>query len=62
MEFDNNANEIISEYDKSSFFVDCDNQRDQENMILKNEVILPVVIVRVIIRRGSHFGGQKSVT
>ena len=53
MEFDNNANEIISNYDKSSFFVDCDNQHDQENMILKNEIILRVTMVRVIIHRGS---------
>ena len=48
MEFDYNANEIIRKYDKSSFFVGCDNQRDQENVILKNEIILCV-----IIRRGS---------
>ena len=49
LQFHNNANEIISNYDKSSFFVDCDNQHDQENMILKNEIIL-----RVMIRRGSQ--------
>ena len=54
MDFDNSVDEIKRQYDKSSFFVGCDNRHGLWNMIKRNEIILRMIILRVIIRRGSR--------
>ena len=53
MDFDNTTNAIKSKNDKNSFFEEYDKWHAKRNATIKNEIILRVIILRSIIRRGS---------
>ena len=54
MDLDNTANAIKSKNDKNSFFEEYAKWHAKRNAAIKNEIILRVIILRSIIRRGSR--------